>query len=600
MSIYDRPMFRKKGGATGIMASGPNMIKAALGTSVNLKNQIPSVNAFNYGILPVGTANASPILTGNIPPNVITEKKFELPKTFNADTKGFRGQGKNLETGTITSVEQKTIDEEEPVGDAASLYEKDLVGGSEGSITNKINEANKKILDKKITKNQEIVDEKTGDVVTTTEDDASLVGTKTTDPTSPNLNNTETKASMQAETEAIQKAFQEYNKDLNNIDNALYLGKTHEEYMKGYMESLNKKPEEVTFADVRDSAFEMLGYDKDKLDENLDKDRQGAIWLNLMRAGLAMAAGESPNTLTNVAKGFQIGLEGYGRDLKVLDKNYRKDVERYQDTMYRFLRDKKSENIAMNALDVQRKAAEFAVIQQTRGEKRKDLLDKLNQEVTMRKLKLNTLSTFAQLDLEKKKFDKSSQEFEESKKIQLAKIAMMAPKEITLAQTMGYVELIDESKPPTAENLKLTQKAVDASIDLLDILKKTSKKSQTEYQSKVDVSGEIAGEGIVYNTGDKEPSSAIKTAVGSIIQKLDNPTGAYQKALSGNIASQDTSVALAELANAYRPLKNKYGDKILLDYNQIHPTIKKAIDDGDADTLAILNANSDLFTNYGG
>ena len=126
--------------------------------------------------------------------------------------------------------------------------------------------------------------------------------------------------------------------------------------------------------------YSIFDFNKDKLDENLDKDRQGAIWLNLMRAGLAAMAGESENTLTNVAKGFQIGLEGYGRDLNVLDKNYRKDVERYQDTMYRFLRDKKSENIAMNALDVQRKAAEFAVIQQTRGEKRQDLLQKLNQE----------------------------------------------------------------------------------------------------------------------------------------------------------------------------------------------------------------------------
>ena len=27
MSIYNRPMFRKKGGATGIMASGPEMIR---------------------------------------------------------------------------------------------------------------------------------------------------------------------------------------------------------------------------------------------------------------------------------------------------------------------------------------------------------------------------------------------------------------------------------------------------------------------------------------------------------------------------------------------------------------------------------------------
>lgn len=589
MSVYDRPMFRKRGGATGIMASGPELVKRANGGGFNI----------------VSSAQGSPLLTGDnqiiqIPQgggtiNVPFFGKKQPQNKFNTEI-----ETPDFEFGRTPMVTPVSFGAIPGTNPAGNIVQDDLEKDKSGTFGKKINESAKKILDKKITKNQDIVEEKTGDVFTTGEDDASLVGTKTTDPTSPNLNNTETKASMQAETEAIQKAFQEYNKDLNNIDNALYLGKTHEEYMKSYLESLNKKPEEVTFADVRDSAFEMLGYDKDKLDEDLDKDRQGAIWLNLMRAGLAAMAGESENTLTNVAKGFQIGLEGYGRDLQVLDKNYRKDVERYQDTMYRFLRDKKSENIAMNALEVQRKAAEFAVIQQTRGQKRQDLLQKLNQEVTMRKLKLNTLSTFAQLDLEKKKFDKSSQEFEESKKIQLAKIAMMAPKEITLAQTMGYVELIDESKPPTAENLKLTQKAVDASIDLLDILKKTSNTKQTEYQSKVEVSGEIAGEGIIYNTGDQQPSSALKTAVGSAIQKLQNPTGAYTKALSGNIAAQDTSVALSELVNAYRPLNNKYGDKVLLDYNQIHPTIKKAIDDEDADTLAILNANSDLFANYGG
>ena len=68
-----------------------------------------------------------------------------------------------------------------------------------------------------------------------------------------------------------------------------------------------------------------------------------------------MAAGESSNTLTNVAKGFSVGLEGYGRDMKNLRDDYREDVEKYQNTMYRLLKDEKAERVAMNALDVQRK-----------------------------------------------------------------------------------------------------------------------------------------------------------------------------------------------------------------------------------------------------
>ena len=35
-----------------------------------------------------------------------------------------------------------------------------------------------------------------------------------------------------------------------------------------------------------------------------------------------------------------------------------------------------------------RKAREFNIVQQTRGEERKDLFDKLNTEVAMRKIKI--------------------------------------------------------------------------------------------------------------------------------------------------------------------------------------------------------------------
>ena len=139
---------------------------------------------------------------------------------------------------------------------------------------------------------------------------------------------------------------------------------------------------------MSDSAFDLLGFDKKTLDEKLTKDQQGSIWLNMMRAGLAMAAGESENFLTNVAKGFQVGLEGYGKDMRTLTEDYREDVKTYQNTMYRFLRDKKSEEIAKNALDVQRKTAEFQIIREFRGEMRRDALQKLNNEVTLRKLKI--------------------------------------------------------------------------------------------------------------------------------------------------------------------------------------------------------------------
>jgi len=42
MTVYNRKMFRKKGGATGIMASGPELIKAQSGTFVNMLTNPPT------------------------------------------------------------------------------------------------------------------------------------------------------------------------------------------------------------------------------------------------------------------------------------------------------------------------------------------------------------------------------------------------------------------------------------------------------------------------------------------------------------------------------------------------------------------------------
>ena len=116
MSVYDRPMFKKGGGAIGIMASGPELMKRFDVGGINI----------------VSPANANPVLTGAknvIPQNVITEDKFKLPVSFGADTTGFRDTGaKTFETGSITGADllskfAKNAEDGEPVDDAATLYE---------------------------------------------------------------------------------------------------------------------------------------------------------------------------------------------------------------------------------------------------------------------------------------------------------------------------------------------------------------------------------------------------------------------------------------------------------------------------------------------
>jgi hypothetical protein len=83
-------------------------------------------------------------------------------------------------------------------------------------------------------------------------------------------------------------------------------------------ELLTNKPtlESATFSDVEESVKEMMGFDPDKA----SKDKKDAIYMNMMMAGLAMASGESPNALTNIANGLRAGLAGYAKDIKDIDE----------------------------------------------------------------------------------------------------------------------------------------------------------------------------------------------------------------------------------------------------------------------------------------
>ena len=113
-------------------------------------------------------------------------------------------------------------------------------------------------------------------------------------------------------TNEIKNLYTEYNKDIDNLNTQKLFGRSMTEAVTNYRKALDTKPRELSFADVKDDVFDLLGYDRATLDENLSKDQQSAIWLNVMKAGLAVAAGESDNALTNVARGFAIGLDGYG------------------------------------------------------------------------------------------------------------------------------------------------------------------------------------------------------------------------------------------------------------------------------------------------
>jgi len=102
------------------------------------------------------------------------------------------------------------------------------------------------------------------------------------------------------------------------------------------------EPEEVSLSDIEKRAKEIMGFDPNEAEE----DRKNSFWMNLTRAGLAIAAGESENALTNVAKGLSFGLEGYAKDTARIDAKDEAQRKEYRATLRTMIKDEKDASIA--------------------------------------------------------------------------------------------------------------------------------------------------------------------------------------------------------------------------------------------------------------
>lgn len=102
-------------------------------------------------------------------------------------------------------------------------------------------------------------------------------------------------------------------------------------------------PEKVSLSEVEEELKSQFDLDPSKYDEK----KQNAFWMNVTMAGLAIAAGESDNALSNIAKGLMVGVDSYGKDLKDLNAQEREDQKEYRAAMRQLISDKRSENIAV-------------------------------------------------------------------------------------------------------------------------------------------------------------------------------------------------------------------------------------------------------------
>ena len=564
-NVFDRPMFRVPGvdnRPSGIMASGPRLMQASF-TPVEPKTIDETITEIKNAFSEAGTASPFSI----IGKAEAAEKDKDLQADFD-----------------------NTVDPEGPPGDVAT------------EIAKEIEETNKRVLEDAKnpfgdTRKDEPVDDAATLVAEAAADD------RKDEPTGdaatlfkrdiPGLTLDKTKQKVKELSGQIQTLYNNYTTDLQNLENRDLFGTTMNKSVEAYREALGKKPKELNFADVKDDVFEVLGYDRETLDENLSKDQQSAIWLNVMRAGLAVAAGESPDALTNVAKGFGVGLEGYGRDIGKLKDDYREDVEKYTTTAYTMLKDAKAEELAKNTLNLQRAASEFQITSQFFGQERENLLSQLNREVSLRNMKINTLKAFSELEFEKQKFDISQDQFEQSQEIAFQKLKMMEEPLIQGAIIDGYVELIDPNKPATSDNLKPTQKFKDSNKSLLDILKKQSTTTKlTQSQVAETKYGKAPAFGITY-VGDKSKiPESLKEIVGQRVNALAAAGSGYNKALSGDMGALGAGSALAQVISAYDGINDS---RVKINFKKLNPVIQLEIKKGEGDAYNIFKDNINSF-----
>ena len=564
MSVFDRPMFRnpninpRRNIPSGIMASGPSLIRAS---------QVVQPKSFG---------------------ETVSEIKNFVFKPAQGST-----VGKELEKKAAENY-QKSFDEGE-VSDATGLFKKEIEDEAKS-----LNISVPELIEIK-QRERELEQMEKGDPDEGTGEPGFEQRTNLLKPFKKPEETQKSKNKVTFDVQSIKDSFTdvtkeinnlytEYNKDIDNLGKQQLFGKSMTEAVENYRKALDTKPRELSFADVKDDVFDLLGYDRATLDENLSKDQQSAIWLNVMKAGLAVAAGESDNALTNVARGFSIGLDGYGRDIKAIKDDYRKDLEKYTTTAYTMLKDAKAEELAKNTLNLQRAAADFQITSQFFGVERENLLNQLNREVALRNMKLNHLKAFADLDFEKTKFEASQEKLEEANKLAFAKLLMMEEPLVTAARLDGYIELIDPEGLPTADNLRPTQKFKDSGKSLLDIFQKKNVQRTTDTEGNIKRYGKAPAFGITYLSGVDIPE-ATKDIVGQRIATLAAPGSAYNNALKAPL--NGAPVALSAVLDAYSGLTDIEGVKI--DFRKLNPLIQKEIKKGEGDAFEIFNNAREFF-----
>ncbi len=177
-------------------------------------------------------------------------------------------------------------------------------------------------------------------------------------------------------------------------------------------EIMKRKGKEITLDDVDKEARKMAG-----LEDNAryDKDRHTAFWMGLIKGGLATAAGESSNALTNVAKGLAFGVESYGKDINQINENEREDNKTLLNLKYKLMSDKKSAEVAQKTLELQYQSM-LMKTEQNQAQYESNMAyqqerDKINDAYKANTFELNLYKTMKDIGLSEKTFELNVEKF---------------------------------------------------------------------------------------------------------------------------------------------------------------------------------------------
>ena len=119
--------------------------------------------------------------------------------------------------------------------------------------------------------------------------------------------------------------------------------------MKKIENLMDEEEDEISLDDVDKKAREVLGLKEGEYDD----DRVTAFWMSMIKGGLATAAGESGNALTNIAKGLMFGVDSYGKDMNNITLQEREDRQNLAKMKYNLMKDEKAAKVAERTLKIQ-------------------------------------------------------------------------------------------------------------------------------------------------------------------------------------------------------------------------------------------------------